>query len=237
MPFWSPTNLNGVFHQIAPPFAMYSNLDIVWKIFIVFSIFGIFSKVSKWIVFIGWLLLGDYHSHFGAVTFGLAPVLSLLLFFCFIDDRKISLDHYLFKIQTPAQVSVEPLLLHSLYFLLLYNISGMQKIRMTGGDWISGESFLPIVEHVLNLHIPQYFRWLPGLLILTLELLAPLALFRKYTLVMSLLLLVFHIFNKLIFDIRSDFWAISLLMLVLISMSQNEAQSSLRSVLSRIKNR
>lgn len=214
--FWWPTGLAHLFDFLAPPLQYFNELFYFWLMAICLSLVGLFSRLSKALVFLGYLLLGSYDQHFGFVSFLEIP-LTFLLFYCiFIKDQAWSLDRALFKRMSISEnVEIWPLLCFQIFFVFLYVGSAYQKLASSGWQWIFGRG---LEAFVAPFFIEPTLSWvlvLVSVFALILELTSPLIFVKKLTLIYLAAFVSFHLLSIRIFQVSNSIWILCLLTFLL----------------------
>lgn len=173
-----------------------SHLILIYKISLITSMIGLFSRFSFGLAFLSFFLLNfslAKYCVFGHIYYPLQ--IALFLWFLMDNYSGIRLDEYLLKkkhISTPL-----PLILFlRIHFCTVFFLSGLSKIKKTGLDWALSDNLLNAVLmqrfyfadspaalsfHTLNGLATEYPFFIRILAIFTLffELFSPLMLFNK----------------------------------------------------------
>lgn len=210
--FWSPTGLARLMDFLRPPFPHFEILEKVWYTALILSILGLFSKASKTLSFLGFITVGAYDQHFGMVIFSGALLTFILFYMIFFEDRAFSLDRLLFRRGNAFQVvAVWPVLSFQVIQIFLYVMSGLQKLRYSGLEWLSGEDFRYFFVSQMSDPFLSYFLIFAATFSLLIELTSPLIFWSKLRHFYLVAFLAFHILGYIYLHIQDEFWILGLL--------------------------
>ncbi len=211
--FWNPTGMARGMNFIAPPFAYFSIIEIIWKFSLLTCILGFLSRWSKFIAFVGYSIVGAYDQHFGYVTFSGIPLFSMLLFLIFLEDECYSVDRLLRKKEEAKKwVEVWPVICFQICLVSLYMGSAAQKLRLHESLWLNGSSIRYFFTNYFNEPALSFILIFCATSTVLLELTSPLIFTRKLRLIYTVSFILLHIFSHYFLYISSSSaWIVGIL--------------------------
>ncbi len=214
---WRPI---GVFNLLDGPIDPES-LQILFKVWIallVLVLFGLFTRISTIFLFIVFTFMIGHPNNFGMVNHNSNMLIIVLFVMCFSRwGDVISLDQKIFKIKAKEKSWHYgwPLAMAILIAVFSMFTLGVQKFYFQGLNWALSDGFYislflnkskpPLTQFILD--SPVWFSMILAFFsLVVVELLAPLALLRKFSLVYPLIWASFHFTVTLTLGGHRMFW-------------------------------
>jgi hypothetical protein len=165
--FWSPPSTLNWLTTLRPPLEHFPIFELIWKISLLTSALGLFTPLSKWTAFIGFLFVGQYNVFVGHFLTAASsyPLIFLLFYLCFFKCHyQLSIDYFLFKKRNePALPQAWPIWSFQIIFVSFYMLTVIQKLRYSGWNWLNGSYLHSLLEKAPGLSYQKYysgFDWL-----------------------------------------------------------------------------
>jgi hypothetical protein len=193
--YWNPSGLFKLLPFLAPPQDLIPFFLTLWKLSLFMCMLGFLTKIFKCITGITILIAAGYTSNFYLYPVEQALLsLTVPLFIMTNIGERFSLDAFIFKQKTNELTQAWPLRFIQLVVVTFWFGSAIQKIRLSGMDWITS-NHLEFSLGKFAFPASDYFMRFSSATVLLAELLSPLTLFKNWN--SNLILFILFLFHLL----------------------------------------
>ncbi len=147
--FWQPVSFFNLFHIAAPSAWMILVLTVLWRLSLIFSAFGFYTRISQVVAAIlsTYLYVFFYSHGFLHHPYQLFVVICLILMFA-KSGEAFSVDAWRTKkTSQPSGEFTWPVKMVWVVWCLMFFAAGLAKLRNTGLSWATSENMQDILRH------------------------------------------------------------------------------------------
>lgn len=210
--YWTPTGLFIILDFLKPPIEIPILFYYLWITSLLFCSLGIFAYFFKWIVLFLSLIFLGYFSNFFLYTADKIILTYILIVFTFCKfGRSFTLENIIFKkIQNISEVIPGwTIRFIQVIYVITWFGSGIQKIRISGLDWVfTNHIQFHVNKNPNGFHVIETLSHLGLALSLLLELISPLIFIKNLKYYILPMMFCFHLFSMITLQLPLAVWLI-----------------------------
>jgi hypothetical protein len=207
--YWNPSGIFNFLSFLAPPNEFISIFIKLWKLSLLMCSLGFLTKLFKILAAVTGVIGAGYCSNFYLYPVEQALTTLTVPLFVFTGiGAKYSIDSFFSRSKTVSELDAWPLRIMQVIVVTFWFGSGIQKIRLSGLDWV-------LVDHLkYSLDPGSSLIWghisgMANSIVLLAELICPIVFMNRiYGKIILLVLFVFHIFTIILIKIPIYYCAV-----------------------------
>jgi hypothetical protein len=208
--YWNPTGLFEFLDFLSPPFFLDSSVFIFWKLATFLCLLGFLTNFFKYVTLALTLFYVGYESNFYIFTANYVFLSTFSILVTLLPFGSYYSVEGIWRRNKSVEASGLPIILIQLFYVNCWFGSGVQKLRLSGLDWVTVNQyrFYNQADLIGN---SDLISGIMNFIVLFSELTSPLIFHKRLRFYYMLIFLIFHTLATFTFNIPITPWIVGMI--------------------------